>query len=169
MVGTANFSEASFLGFWGKASDGAQDFYPISHLTKREVYDLARELDTPQEIIEATPSGDLFFEDTNDLKMIGATYDQIQEIIDCAESTEFSQEIRRRLSGLIASVVNPEVLKDNIIRNAFKYYLPFPGFHLTNRLERFRNFPYNLISYITCGIGDLIWKLVFALLLGCSS
>jgi NAD+ synthase len=198
VVGTVNFSEAAFLGFWGLVSDGACNFYPISHLTKREVYDLARELDAPQEIIDATPSGDLFFEDTNDLKMIGATYDQIQEIIDCAESIpnwdcngtysrgdlviyenkiyEYTWrtqltfgndnlamnpscsgfwktiEISSRLKHLIESVENPEVLKDNIVRNAFKYSLSFPNFHLNDRLERFRNFSYNFILSAASGI-----------------
>ena len=100
VVGTANFSEAAFLGFWGKASDGAQDFYPISHLSKQQVYELAKELAAPEEIINAVPSGDLFFDDTNDLKMIGATYDQIQQVINLAEYN-YNIDLPVKLIGIL--------------------------------------------------------------------
>ena len=142
VAGTANFSEAAFLGFWGKASDGAQDVYPISHFSKLEVYAAARELDVPKAIIDAIPSGDLFFTKTNDHKMIGATYDQIEHVIYCAEYQKTS------LKEAILAVDNPEVFKDNIRRNSFKYELPFPGFHINDRLERFRQNCYPLLLKI---------------------
>jgi len=141
VVGTANFSEAAFLGFWGKASDGAQDFYPISHLYKSEVYSLAKDLNIPQSIIDAVPSGDLVTVHTNDYEMIGATYAQIEQVGRHAEygSTVGAVEMPFRACD------NPEKVKDNIRRNAFKYKLPFPGFHISDKLEQFRQKSYDKI------------------------
>jgi NAD+ synthetase len=132
VVGTANFSEAAFLGFWGKASDAAQDFYPISHLVKSEVYELAHCLGAPSAAMEAVPSGDLFYTDTNDLKMIGATYVEIEKIIMAAE---YAPE---NLWERMCEVDNVRVFLDNILRNSFKYELPFPNHHLYSTLEDFR-------------------------------
>lgn len=141
VVGTANFSEAAFLGFWGKASDGAQDFYPISHLSKAEVYEVARVLGAPQEIIDAVPSGDLLFTDTNDREMIGASYDVIEMMFEAVEKAHPEIEIEMALHA----ADDPGLYADNIIRNAFKYELPFPGFHLSDRLEVFRTLYYPFI------------------------
>lgn len=132
VVGTINFDEASFLGFWGKSSDAAQDFYPISHLHKSEVYKLAHQLDIPETIINATPSGDLQFSgNLNDLKMIGASYDVIEAIAKNALDPTL-------LSHTILSSDDVHTLKDNVLRNAFKYKQPLPGVHLVPRLEEFR-------------------------------
>jgi NAD+ synthase (glutamine-hydrolysing) len=133
VVGTANFSEAAFLGFWGKASDAAQDYYPISHLSKAEVYDLNEMLDGPKEALQAIPSGDLLFTKTNDLDMIGATYGQIEDVIRCVE-----RQFINALTKNMKSVDDPKKFASNIVRNAFKYNLPFPGFHAIDRLENFR-------------------------------
>ena len=140
VVGTANFSEAAFLGFWGKASDGAQDFYPISHLDKMEVYELARLLNAPPEVINAIPSGDLLFTKTNDLEMIGATYEQIEAIIWCLDTGH-----KLTLNTQMKKVIDPEKFANNIVRNSFKYDLPFPGVHVYSRLEDFRQRSYGTI------------------------
>jgi NH3-dependent NAD+ synthetase len=139
VVGTANMSEAAYLGFWGKASDAAQDFYPISHLVKADVYRLAQKLGAPQTAIDAVPSGDLFYTNTNDREMIGATYQQIDDVISTAQhAPEFLWE-------RMCEIEKPIVFLDNILRNAFKYELPFPGFHLSPRLEEFRRHHYPVI------------------------
>ena len=131
VVGTTNLSEAAFLGFWGKASDAAQDVYPISGLTKAEVNALADHLGAPKAVLHAEPSGDLLFTDTDDRRMIGASYPQIDRVIAAAEAATGLEEA-------FAAVENPTLFADNILRNAFKYDLPFPGFHLSTRLETFR-------------------------------
>lgn len=133
-VGTCNFDEAAYLGFWGKASDAAQDFYPISHLHKSEVYKLAKELNVPQEIIDAEPSGDLQWSgDLNDFKMIGATYDDVETIATMAEQYHDGSMLSH-----IEKLPNPEVFVANVLRNRFKYEIPFGQKHLSNRLEQFR-------------------------------
>jgi NAD+ synthase len=143
VVGTVNFSEGAFLGFAGVKSDMNCDFYPISHLSKSQVYDVARQLNVPEEIMNAIPSGDLLFEQTNDAKMIGATYDQIEAVIEAAE-----HDSRLALVLAMDSVDDPTKFADNIKRNAFKYRLSFPGFHVDPRLEAFRQQHYTPILEI---------------------
>lgn len=143
VVGTVNFDESAYLGFWGKASDGAQDFYPISHLHKWDVKNYARELGVPEEIVTTIPSGDLQWSgDLNDVKMIGAEYGHIE----CLAFYALGQSVVELTKIIESNTSNPTVFADNIIKNAFKYDLPFPGFHLNPRLEDFRQnyYPYIL-------------------------
>lgn len=145
VVGTTNFDEASYLGFWGKASDGAQDFYPISHLYKSQVYDLANQLKIPNEIIKATPSGDLQFSgELNDLKMIGATYDDIEYIAKTCINFYYTNPVQTILDKIV-TIDNPKLFCNNIIKNSFKYKHRFPGEHLKNHLEEFRKYYYPTI------------------------
>lgn len=136
VVGTTNLSESAFLGFWGKASDAAQDVYPISHLTKEQVYELARHLNAPAAAIAAPPSGDLLFTLTDDHDMIGATYPQVDRVIHAAEAGGVD------LLAAFQSVDDLSKFVRSIVANAFKYELPFPGFHLSARLETFRREAY---------------------------
>lgn len=143
VVGTTNLSEAAFLGFWGKASDAAQDFYPISHLTKSEVYDLAKELNVPKSIIDAEPSGDLQWSgETCDKSMIGVSYNVIDGLVKNS-SIHDVKSVQYILKNLSDEEFNK--LRENIVRNKFKYSLPFPGFHLSNKLEAYRIFSYGLL------------------------
>jgi len=145
VVGTANFDEAAYLGFWGKASDGAQDFYPISHLFKSEVRELARYLKVPEEIIKAIPSGDLLWSgELNDHKMIGATYPQIEEVAKFAFRNPMTLEM---IEFIQKNTDEPEKFMLNIVKNQHKYGLTFPGYHLKPVLEHFRKNFYGTIAY----------------------
>ncbi len=77
LCGTTNRDEGSYLGFFGKASDGMVDLQVISDLHKSEVYALARRLGVPEEICTATPTGDTF-DGRVDETMIGAPYDFVE-------------------------------------------------------------------------------------------
>lgn len=151
VVGTANFDEAAYLGFWGKASDAAQDFYPISHLHKSEVRLLAMELKVPDEILDATPSGDLLYSgDLNDFKMIGCDYHTVQVIAELAEDGNVNGIV-----DVISKLPNRSVFMLNILRNSFKYDIPFGSNHLNGRLEYFRKHGYkNIISAIEIILGN---------------
>lgn len=141
VVGTANFDEAAYLGFWGKASDGAQDLYPISHLHKANVKNLGHELRVPLEIIGANPSGDLLYSgECDDLSMIGAGYPRIEQIARLAMEYDASA-----IADSIALAPNPKRFVNNVINNSFKYKLPFPGVHISDKLEEFRNKNYILV------------------------
>lgn len=59
VAGTPNRLEYA-LGFFVKNGDGSADFKPIAHLYKTQVYQLARYLRIPQEIIERPPTTDTY-------------------------------------------------------------------------------------------------------------
>lgn len=73
VVGTTNRDEGSYIGFFGKASDGMVDLQPIADLHKSEVYALARLLNVPSRILQAKPKGDVW-DGKCDEDMIGAPY-----------------------------------------------------------------------------------------------
>ena len=59
VVGTPNKHEVQ-QGFFVKYGDGGADIMPIAHLYKTQVYQLAKYLGVPQEIINRTPTTDTY-------------------------------------------------------------------------------------------------------------
>ena len=59
VIGTPNKHEVE-QGFFVKYGDGGADIMPIGHLYKTQVYQLARFLGIPKEIIERTPTTDTY-------------------------------------------------------------------------------------------------------------
>lgn len=59
VIGTPNKHEVE-QGFFVKHGDGGADVMPIGHLYKTQVYQLARYLGIPQEIIDRTPTTDTY-------------------------------------------------------------------------------------------------------------
>lgn len=59
VIGTPNKHEVE-QGFFVKHGDGGADIMPIAHLYKTQVYQIARYLGIPQEIIERTPTTDTY-------------------------------------------------------------------------------------------------------------
>jgi NAD+ synthase len=59
VIGTPNLHEVE-QGFFVKYGDGGADVMPISHLYKTQVYQLARYLGIPQEIINRIPTTDTY-------------------------------------------------------------------------------------------------------------
>jgi NAD+ synthase len=59
VIGTPNKHEVD-QGFFVKYGDGGADIMPIGHLYKTQVYQLARVLGVPQEIINRTPTTDTY-------------------------------------------------------------------------------------------------------------
>lgn len=59
VAGTGNKDEHE-LGFFVKYGDGGADLKPIAHLYKIQIYQLARELDIPKEIIKRIPTTDTY-------------------------------------------------------------------------------------------------------------
>lgn len=59
VIGTPNKHEVK-QGFFVKYGDGGADLMPIGHLYKSQVYDLARSLGVPEEIIKRTPTTDTY-------------------------------------------------------------------------------------------------------------
>lgn len=80
VVGTTNRDEGSYIGFFGKASDAMVDLQPIADLHKSEVYKVAKELGVTDEILKATPKGDVW-DQRVDEEMIGAPYHFLEDYL----------------------------------------------------------------------------------------
>jgi NAD+ synthase len=76
VAGTGNRSEL-MVGYFTKHGDGGCDLLPIGMLVKREVTNLARELEIPEAIIEKPPSAGLWAGQTDEQEM-GFTYSDLE-------------------------------------------------------------------------------------------
>jgi NAD+ synthetase len=127
VVGTTNRDEGAWLGFFGKASDGMVDLQPISDLHKSEVIALARLLGVPDEIIAATPRGDVY-DGREDEEMIGAPYWFVELFLLLRSQeaspvglTDTDQAIYDRFSAALWKLHH---------HNAHKYQVGSPAIHL---------------------------------------
>lgn len=77
IIGTTNLSEGGYLGYVGKASDGMVDLQVISDLYKSEVYAVAEHVGVTDEILNATPTGDMY-DGRGDTEVFGAAYDFVE-------------------------------------------------------------------------------------------
>jgi len=82
VVGTGNKVEDFGVGFFTKYGDGGVDISPIADLYKTEVRELGRYLGIPQDIINATPTDGLWDDDRNDEEQIGATYEELEWVME---------------------------------------------------------------------------------------
>jgi NAD+ synthase len=76
VAGTGNRSEL-MVGYFTKYGDGGCDLLPIGMLVKREVKNLARELEVPEAIIDKPPSAGLWAGQTDEQEM-GFTYADLE-------------------------------------------------------------------------------------------
>ncbi|MBI2464662.1 NAD(+) synthase [Candidatus Shapirobacteria bacterium] len=132
LIGTTNRDEGSYLGFFGKASDGMNDIQIISDIHKSEVYDLAHALKLPQSVLEAIPTGDMFDARTDE-EVFGTSYDfvELYENYLCLPTEEqqkivagFDKEAADQFTELSARL---EKLHSY---NAHKYLVGLPAIHL---------------------------------------
>lgn len=86
VVGTINKTEY-FLGFFVPFGDGVADIMPLLNLYKTDVYEIARELEVPEEIINQAPSPDLI-PGLSDELILGMNYQKIDEILNQIEQNK---------------------------------------------------------------------------------
>ena len=79
VVGTTNRTELE-IGYFTKYGDGGVDIEPIADLYKSEVYEMAKRLKIPSEIIEVAPTAALWPGQTDE-KELGMTYFQLDTIL----------------------------------------------------------------------------------------
>ena len=89
VLGTGNKSEI-LLGYYTLYGDSACALAPIAHLYKTQVYDLARYIGIPKEIIDLPPSAGLWKGQTDE-KELGATYGKIDEILYTIENSSLKE------------------------------------------------------------------------------
>jgi NAD+ synthase len=79
VVGTENRTE-HLLGYFTRFGDEASDIEPLRNLYKTQVYELARELGVPEEILAKSPTAGLW-EGQTDEGEFGFTYREADEIL----------------------------------------------------------------------------------------
>ena len=82
VVGTGNKVEDFGVGFYTKYGDGGVDISPIADCMKTDVWNMARQLDILQEIIDAPPTDGLWDDGRKDQDQLnGLTYSEIEQIM----------------------------------------------------------------------------------------
>jgi len=79
VVGTSNKSEI-FTGYCTQYGDSACAFEPIAHLYKTEVFEIAKTIKIPDEIIQKPPTADLW-EGQTDEGELGISYQELDKIL----------------------------------------------------------------------------------------
>lgn len=132
ICGTTNRDEGAYLGYVGKASDGMVDLQLIADLHKAEVKETARCLGVPEDIVGATPTGDMY-DERSDEQVFGAPYDFVQLYLQwrCLSSEQRGQMLEDY--GEMAKK-QWQSMVDNLERlhahNAHKYLVGSPAVHL---------------------------------------
>lgn len=103
VAGTGNKSEL-MVGYFTKHGDGGVDILPLGDLLKKDVRELARELDIPDEIIKRPPSAGLWQGQTDEKEM-GISYEELDATIKAIESGDaaaIDKESLKKVKNMIA-------------------------------------------------------------------
>ncbi len=79
VVGTGNKVEDFGVGFYTKYGDGGVDISPIADCNKTEVWELGKELNILEEIINAAPTDGLWDDGRTDEGQLGLSYKELEE------------------------------------------------------------------------------------------
>ncbi len=80
VIGTGNKSELQ-TGYFTKYGDGGVDLLPLGNLYKTEVWELARALNIPEQIITKAPTAGLWPGQTDEAEL-GLSYQQLDKILE---------------------------------------------------------------------------------------
>jgi len=119
VVGTTNKSEAE-LGYFTKFGDGGVDIEPIGDLYKTEVIEMAKRLKLPKEIIETTPTAELWFGQTDE-KEIGLNYQKLDTILKL-----LSQDFKEKEISFLTNISQSKIkdITERKRKNTHKLSLP---------------------------------------------
>ena len=84
VLGSGNRTEIE-VGYYTKHGDGGVDLLPLGSLYKTQVWELARELGVPQQVIERPPSAGLWPGQTDEGEM-GITYRELDQVLSAIET-----------------------------------------------------------------------------------
>ena len=119
VVGTSNKTEM-LLGYSTQYGDGAHAVNPLGDLYKHQVYQLARHLDVPREIVDKAPSADLF-EGQTDEDDLGFSYDAADRVLfDMVDRRCTREELHA--AGHDAGLI--EAVARRVVRNQYKRLPP---------------------------------------------
>lgn len=117
VAGTSNKTEL-LLGYGTKHGDLACDVFVLGNLYKTEVQDLAKQLEIPKEIINKTPSAELYTGQTDEQEL-GAPYTELDKILKAIANQEDLSKFDQILVNQILTKIDksqhkrkmPEVIK----------------------------------------------------------
>ena len=100
VVGTGNKVEDFGVGFYTKYGDGGVDISPIADCNKTEVWEMGKELNILQEIIDAPPTDGLWDDGRTDEGQLGMSYKDIEQAMNDAKSPNREKYEKIRLLNL---------------------------------------------------------------------
>lgn len=112
VAGTDNKTE-SMLGYFTKYGDGGVDILPISSLFKRDVRELAKHLEVPEEIITKKPSAGLWEGQTDEDEM-GLSYEEVDDILEKIEKSECLTHINEEKLTKVKKMITATEHKRNL-------------------------------------------------------
>lgn len=120
VIGTENKTE-HILGYFTRFGDEASDVEPTRHLYKTQVYELAKYLTVPDEIVQKPPSAGLWPEQTDEGEF-GFTYKDADEILSLLVDEKKTEE-----EVVAAGFDKPLVLavSHRLSTNGFKHKTPY--------------------------------------------
>ncbi len=119
VLGSGNRTELA-VGYFTKYGDGGVDLLPLGGLYKTQVWELARELGVPREVIERPPTAGLWPGQTDEGEM-GITYQELDRVLQALEAGDLAD-------------IEPATLRKvqrMVARSAHKRAMP-PIFHKSN-------------------------------------
>ena len=100
VVGTGNKVEDFGVGFYTKYGDGGVDISPIADCSKSEVWELGKELNILNEIIDAPPTDGLWDDGRTDEGQLGLSYKELEEAMENENSKNREKYIKIRKLNL---------------------------------------------------------------------
>ena len=100
VVGTGNKVEDFGVGFYTKYGDGGVDISPIADCNKTEIWEMGKELEILQEIIDAPPTDGLWNDGRTDESQLGMSYKDIELAMNDPKSPNRQKYEKIRLSNL---------------------------------------------------------------------
>ncbi len=95
VAGPTNKSEF-VTGYYTKHGDSGVDMLPLVDFVKREIYELAEELEIPENIINKIPSAGLW-ENQSDEEEMGFTYESLEKYIN---GEELEGDLKDKIDGM---------------------------------------------------------------------
>jgi NAD+ synthase len=103
VLGAGNKSEL-MAGYFTKYGDGGVDLLPLGDLYKTQVWELARELGVPQEVVERPPTAGLWPGQTDEDEL-GITYrelDRVLAAIEAGDTSAIDPATLEKVQGIVA-------------------------------------------------------------------
>lgn len=119
VVGTENKSE-HFLGYFTRFGDEASDIEPIRSLYKTQVWEMAKYLGVPSQIVEKAPSANLW-ESQTDEQEFGFSYVEADKVLYMA----FDEGMRN--GDIVKAGIDEKLVKSVLAfveKNDFKHHVP---------------------------------------------